>query len=112
MVVKMSKNKTQAAQNAAKEIEQQLTNGIAAAVQCITVTGKPSTGQANQYYKYKNYTKTKPIRCEEFELEKSWWNNREENEYAWNKVFSKTKEDSIGELTTFGIFFFLLYHII
>ena len=54
----MAQNKTQAAQNAAKEIEQQLTNGIAAAVQCITVTGRPSTGQANQYYKYQNYTKT------------------------------------------------------
>jgi len=32
---------------------------------------------------YKNYTKTKPIRIEEFELEKQWWNNRQENEYAW-----------------------------
>ncbi len=32
---------------------------------------------------YKNYTKTKPIKLEEFELEKKWWNNREENEYAW-----------------------------
>lgn len=32
---------------------------------------------------YKNYTKTKPIRSEEFELEKAWWNNREENEHAW-----------------------------
>lgn len=32
---------------------------------------------------YKNYTKTKPIRYEEFELEKAWWNNREENQYAW-----------------------------
>lgn len=32
---------------------------------------------------YKNYTKTKPIRIEEFKLEKEWWNNREENEYAW-----------------------------
>ena len=54
----MAKNKTQAAKNAAKEIEQQLTNGIAAATQCITVTGKPSTGQAGQYYKYQDYTKT------------------------------------------------------
>lgn len=35
---------------------------------------------------YKNYSKTKPIRIEEFELEKQWWNNRAENEYAW-KVF-------------------------
>lgn len=54
----MAKNKTQAAKNAAKEIEQQLTNGIATATQCITVTGKPSTGQAGQYYKYQDYTKT------------------------------------------------------
>lgn len=54
----MAKNKTQAAKNAAKEIEQQLANGIATATQCITVTGKPSTGQAGQYYKYQDYTKT------------------------------------------------------
>lgn len=58
MVVKMAKDKTQAAKNAAKEIEQQLTNGIATATQCITVTGKPSTGQAGQHYKYQDYTKT------------------------------------------------------
>lgn len=32
---------------------------------------------------YKNYTKTKPIRHDEFELEKAWWNDRVENEYAW-----------------------------
>lgn len=32
---------------------------------------------------YKNYTKTKPIRIEEFELEKLWWSNREESEWAW-----------------------------
>ncbi len=32
---------------------------------------------------YKNYTKTKPIRIEEFDLEKAWWDDREENEYAW-----------------------------
>ncbi|MET3407117.1 type I restriction enzyme M protein [Priestia aryabhattai] len=31
----------------------------------------------------KSYSKTKPIRIEEFDLEKHWWNNREENEYAW-----------------------------
>lgn len=54
----MAKDKTQAAKNAAKEIEQQLTNGIATATQCITVTGKPSTGQAGQHYKYQDYTKT------------------------------------------------------
>lgn len=32
---------------------------------------------------YKNYTKTKPIKLEEFDLEKKWWNERVENEYAW-----------------------------
>jgi type I restriction enzyme M protein len=32
---------------------------------------------------YKSYSKTKPIRIEEFDLEKSWWHNREENGYAW-----------------------------
>ena len=41
---------------------------------------------------YKKYTKTKPIRSEEFELEKSWWNNREENQYAWKL----TKRDLIN----------------
>ena len=31
----------------------------------------------------KNYNKTKPINIKEFDLEKEWWNNRVENEYAW-----------------------------
>ena len=31
----------------------------------------------------KSYNKTKPIRIEEFELEKKWWNNRKEYCYAW-----------------------------
>ncbi|PFL69915.1 type I restriction-modification system subunit M [Bacillus anthracis] len=31
----------------------------------------------------KSYSKTKPIRIEEFDLEKKWWTNREENQYAW-----------------------------
>jgi type I restriction enzyme M protein len=31
----------------------------------------------------KSYNKTKPMRIEEFEAEKAWWNNREETEYAW-----------------------------
>lgn len=57
----MAKNKTQAAKNATKEIEQQMLNGVKSVVsnsQCITVTGKPSTGQAGQHYKYQDYTKT------------------------------------------------------
>ena len=33
---------------------------------------------------YKSYSKTKPIRIQEFDkLEKPWWENREENEHAW-----------------------------
>jgi len=31
----------------------------------------------------KSYNKTKPINIKEFDLEKNWWNNRTENEYAW-----------------------------
>ena len=31
----------------------------------------------------KNYSRSNPIRIEEFQLEKDWWNNRVENEYAW-----------------------------
>ena len=40
---------------------------------------------------YKKYTKTKPIRHEEFELEKQWWNNREENQYAWKVSIEEIK---------------------
>ena len=32
---------------------------------------------------YKSYSKTKPIRIEEFTPEKAWWENREVNEHAW-----------------------------
>lgn len=31
----------------------------------------------------KSYNKTKPINIKEFDLEKAWWNKREENQYAW-----------------------------
>lgn len=31
----------------------------------------------------KSYNKTNPIKLSEFNLEKKWWNNREENEFAW-----------------------------
>lgn len=41
----------------------------------------------------KSYSKTKPIRIEEFDREKAWWNNRVENEFAW-KV---TAEDIIKQ---------------
>lgn len=32
---------------------------------------------------YKTYNKSKPIKIEEFDLIKKWWNNREESENAW-----------------------------
>jgi type I restriction enzyme M protein len=32
---------------------------------------------------YKSYSKTKPIRIEEFDIEKAWWENREETEFSW-----------------------------
>lgn len=49
--------------------------------------GRPT--EAIWYYEhpyppgYKSYSKTKPIRIEEFAPEKAWWHNRVENEYAW-----------------------------
>jgi type I restriction enzyme M protein len=32
---------------------------------------------------YKSYSKTKPMRIEEFETEKAWWEARKETERAW-----------------------------
>ncbi len=32
---------------------------------------------------YKSYSKTKPMKIQEFAPEKSWWTNREETEHAW-----------------------------
>lgn len=42
----------------------------------------------------KSYSKTKPIRLEEFELEKNWWDNRKENEYAWKVTIEEIKNQS------------------
>lgn len=41
---------------------------------------------------YKNYTKTKPIKLSEFNIEKKWWNERKENEYAWKVTVDEIKE--------------------
>jgi type I restriction enzyme M protein len=49
--------------------------------------GRPT--EAVWYYEhpypegYKSYSKTKPMRIAEFDVEKAWWNNREESEQAW-----------------------------
>ncbi len=40
---------------------------------------------------YKSYSKTRPIRIEEFELEKKWWNNRKENDFAWKVSITEIK---------------------
>jgi len=37
----------------------------------------------------KGYSMTKPIRLEEFEKEKVWWNNREESEVSWKVAFAQ-----------------------
>ncbi|MBT5225078.1 MAG: N-6 DNA methylase [Candidatus Marinimicrobia bacterium] len=49
--------------------------------------GKPT--KEVWYYEHKlpegqkSYSKTKPIRIEEFDPIRKWWENREENEFAW-----------------------------
>jgi type I restriction enzyme M protein len=40
----------------------------------------------------KNYNKTKPINIKEFDLEKEWWNNREENQYVWRVSAEELKK--------------------
>ncbi|MFC3040399.1 N-6 DNA methylase [Virgibacillus xinjiangensis] len=39
----------------------------------------------------KSYSKTRPMRTEEFDLEKKWWNKREENQYAWKVSLEEIK---------------------
>jgi len=41
---------------------------------------------------YKKYNKTKPIRIEEFDLEKTWWEDRTENRYAWRVSIDEIKK--------------------
>lgn len=40
----------------------------------------------------KSYNKTKPVNIKEFDLEKSWWNKREENRYAWKVSIDEIKQ--------------------
>lgn len=40
---------------------------------------------------YKSYSKTKPMRIEEFAAEKSWWHARVENEHAWRVSVEELK---------------------
>lgn len=41
---------------------------------------------------YKSYSKTKPMRIEEFAAEKSWWVDRRENEHAWKVTVQAIKD--------------------
>ena len=43
---------------------------------------------------YKNYSKTRPIRIEEFDKEKVWWNNRVESQYAWKVSIEDIKANN------------------
>lgn len=58
--------------------------------------GKPTTDVWYFEHPYpdgvKNYNKTKPINIKEFDLEKAWWNNREENAYAWKVSAEELKK--------------------
>jgi len=55
----------------------------------VASTGSASATKEIWYYEHtlpegaKAYSKTKPIRIEEFEPIKTWWNKREESEVAW-----------------------------
>jgi len=40
----------------------------------------------------KSYSKTKPIRFEEFQPIIEWWNNRKENEVAWKVKVEDLKD--------------------
>jgi type I restriction enzyme M protein len=42
---------------------------------------------------YKSYSKTKPIKIEEFAPEKAWWDNREESEFAWKVPIQVIKDN-------------------
>lgn len=53
---------------------------------------------------YKSYSKTKPIRLEEFKPEQDWWGDesddfasREENEFAWKLDFKAKREQAEAE---------------
>jgi type I restriction enzyme M protein len=49
----------------------------------------------------KNYTKTKPLRYEEFEPLQAWWDDREENEQAWKVPVEEVLEyDEEGNIAT------------
>ncbi len=48
----------------------------------------------------KSYSKTKPIRLSEFDVEREWWNNRTESEKAWKvnieAIITKASENAMS----------------
>jgi type I restriction enzyme M protein len=40
----------------------------------------------------KNYSRSRPINFREFDLEKNWWNNRVENDFAWKVSIKDIKK--------------------
>lgn len=51
---------------------------------------------------YKSYSKTKPLRVEEFQVEREWWGEeidsftiRQENDYAWKLDFKSKRESAL-----------------
>jgi type I restriction enzyme M protein len=57
--------------------------------------GRPTTDVWYYEHPYpagqKSYSKTKPIRVEEFDAEKAWWKERAENEHAWYVAAEKIR---------------------
>jgi type I restriction enzyme M protein len=52
----------------------------------------------------KNYTKTRPIRFEEFQGLRDWWASRVENEHAWKVVVDEVlKMDESGSVLTVNL---------
>ena len=52
----------------------------------------------------KNYTKTKPLRFEEFKPLLAWWAEREENEHAWHvDVADVVQTDAKGNVTAVNL---------
>lgn len=41
---------------------------------------------------YKSYSRSKPLTIQEFDLEKKWWSNRKQNEYAWKVTVKEIEE--------------------
>ena len=41
---------------------------------------------------YKSYSKNKPMRIEEFDVEKAWWDDRKETDFAWKVSIDEIKK--------------------